>query len=533
MSDPHPAQCDTEPAKQSAGRQRQRGRKNRGQKPGENQEEPEEEGEICIVCSEVRGWWGVWVPCGHGVCWRCALRIRYMSPDDVKSQWCCICQTESSGVCIKGANTPEGIENRDEKYLKDDRGWQVWYETADMKQDVEYLRGWYCHLWEDCGTETPFKGFQALQDHLWKEHKQGLCEPCTKGNTKFPSEQTLYTRDQLRIHEKPGGRCHKDSHAFPGHPLCFFCSKLLYDNDALYLHMREQHVLCDLCEGNPDGEKLVFYRNHKALFAHMDHKHVKCKTCERNYYELRRRGLGAERHPTEWTFLTELELQKHNLNEHGGSKEAVGNAARNLLSFSYSNRAGHDDAGLPRGESLGPGEQIPVITFDMGSGKRRTIKLAALPHARENRRRDDDTLIMVLKDVGAGEAAIQNAAAFLSGDLRVVEYYGILQTCVGDVGKVIGSIVKAIPSAEKREALRLAHNMATDTEREKGETMRNFAKAVNSTADFPTLREPDAVAPKPVRSAKVAAPPPARLGQRFPSHQYPTHATTFYLSFNR
>ena len=456
----------------------------------------DDDADMCMVCSETRSWWGIWNTCGHAVCWRCALRIRYHSPDDTKANICCICQRDctTEGITIAASQTPPTPEQLS-TFHKDKSGWQVFYETEEMLTEVEYLRGMYCMLWDECGCETAFDSLKSLSAHYWAKHKKCLCEVCFDGNTNFPSEQSLYTQAQLRIHEKPGQHCHKDSTAFAGHPYCHFCQKLVYDNDALYMHMREAHTLCDLCEAMEGREKFVFYRDHKQLCFHMRDSHITCKVCEVNHHELVKRGRGGQRHPTEWTFATEVELQRHNREEHG-AKGGVETAVKGML-FSYG-RGGAGEAtssqGVRGGSEMGGDVEI---TFELGRGRRKTVRLGtALPQVRETRTKHDkahEGLVSKLTELKAG-VAIQDAKLYVEGGLKAIEFYAVLRSCLnpdGDVdAKLLTDIAMCIPDAEKREALRLAHNMTNDTERvSKGETLKHFtsAQAGNMAADYPSL----------------------------------------------
>ena len=509
---------------------RRRGKEGRGRQQQQKQqlhEDPDccddissdEEGSPrCIVCSEKRGWWGKWNSCGHAVCWRCALRIRYINPDQSKSTMCCVCQRESAveGITITAnlEGPPPTAAAREESYLKDKTGWNVWYETEQMRDDVEFLRGLYCLCWEECGIETPFASLKALQEHMWARHKHGLCTVCFDANTAFPAEQTLYTAQQLRLHENPFQRCAKDTSAFGGHPLCHFCNKLMYDADALYMHMREAHCLCDLCEAStdPDAPKLNFHPNMKALTWHFKEHHVVCKTCDRQYAELQRRGKPVQQHPTEFTFATEIQLLKHNRDVHGATGDAVDTAVRESL-FSYGrggakggggSGGGGGGSGGNRGDTEergGAGEQrATVITFDLGRGRKKSATLgSALPQANERRRGKSDKpfegLVAKLLEMKAGDAAVATAKQFVSGGVRAVEFYGILRSCLapggGDIPSAsMAALCSLVPDAERREALRLAHNMATSTERVKGEALHQFtaaAASIDLDTDFPTM----------------------------------------------
>jgi len=52
----------------------------------------------------------------------------------------------------------------------------------------------------------------------------------------FPSEQTLYTDEQLQAHDDEQ------------HPQCVFCQRRFYSNDELYVHLSRDHFACHVCE---------------------------------------------------------------------------------------------------------------------------------------------------------------------------------------------------------------------------------------------------------------------------------------------
>lgn len=51
----------------------------------------------------------------------------------------------------------------------------------------------------------------------------------------FPSEQALYTDEELHAHDAE-------------HPQCSFCQRRFYSNDELYVHLSRDHFACHVCE---------------------------------------------------------------------------------------------------------------------------------------------------------------------------------------------------------------------------------------------------------------------------------------------
>lgn len=86
--------------------------------------------------------------------------------------------------------------------------------------------------------------------------------------------------------------------------MCAFCSgKRFYSDDELYIHMRNQHEKCHICDKmNPASPQ--YFKDYNQLFDHFKHSHYVCtvQTCLDNKFVV---------------FKDELELQAHILQEHG------------------------------------------------------------------------------------------------------------------------------------------------------------------------------------------------------------------------
>lgn len=52
---------------------------------------------------------------------------------------------------------------------------------------------------------------------------------------------------------------------FKGHPLCEFCNIRLYDEKALYEHMKGKHFSCGICDSFAEHMKYQYYENYESL----------------------------------------------------------------------------------------------------------------------------------------------------------------------------------------------------------------------------------------------------------------------------
>ena len=160
-----------------------------------------------------------------------------------------------------------------------------------------------------------------------------MCELCTKNKKVFTHEHDLFTTQELRKHEKfgddnPGA---VDQSGFKGHPDCGFCQQRFYGDDELYVHCRDQHERCHICDRRQQGGKQQYYINYDSLEIHFREKHFLC----------------ADRECMEKKFVvfdSEMDLKAHQLETHpqGLSKDARKDARRvDISSFDY--RAPHQE----------------------------------------------------------------------------------------------------------------------------------------------------------------------------------------------
>ena len=81
----------------------------------------------------------------------------------------------------------------------------------------------------------------------------------------FISEQVLYSKEELKQHNKSGDATGALAESgFRGHPQCRFCRKSFYGDNELFSHMQQNHEQCHLCR-RARPEKYVYYRDYAEL----------------------------------------------------------------------------------------------------------------------------------------------------------------------------------------------------------------------------------------------------------------------------
>lgn len=144
--------------------------------------------------------------------------------------------------------------------------------------------------------------------------------------------------------DKPGAA---DQTGFKGHPLCAFCGERFYDDDKLYEHCRMKHERCFLCDRR-DSRQPHYYQDYNALERHFKKDHHLCadSECMEKKFVV---------------FESEMDLQAHQLSEHGG--KSIGRDARTVdmsgfdlrQSYQQERRHGGGGDGAGRGGRTGRG----------------------------------------------------------------------------------------------------------------------------------------------------------------------------------
>jgi hypothetical protein len=115
-------------------------------------------------------------------------------------------------------------------------------------------------------------GWPDLHRHVRRTHRKKMCDLCTRHKRVFTHEHELFTDKELEQHvrrgdDHPGAI---DQSGFKGHPLCAFCGERFYGDDELYIHCREKHERCFLCERRDGGRQPQYYQNMDSLWEHLN-----------------------------------------------------------------------------------------------------------------------------------------------------------------------------------------------------------------------------------------------------------------------
>ena len=135
---------------------------------------------------------------------------------------------------------------------------------------------------------------------------------CTRNKKVFTHEHTLFTKEELRKHErhgddKPGA---VNQSGFKGHPECGFCHQRFYGDDELYAHCRDRHERCHICDRRNSNRQQQYYVDYNALEDHFRRDHFVCldKECLEKKFVV---------------FESQMDLKGHQLEAHpnGVSKD--------------------------------------------------------------------------------------------------------------------------------------------------------------------------------------------------------------------
>lgn len=142
---------------------------------------------------------------------------------------------------------------------------------------------------------------------------------CIQHKRVFAHEHQLFTRKDLNKHEQHGddqpGAVNQSG--FKGHPPCLFCNQRFYSSDELFVHCRENHERCFICDRNRPAGRESYFEDYHALENHFRKEHFMCpdERCIQERFVV---------------FETEIDLKAHQLEKHpqGLSKSALRDARR-------------------------------------------------------------------------------------------------------------------------------------------------------------------------------------------------------------
>jgi len=297
------------------------------------------DGPQCIICCETVGVFSVGA-CNHrDVCAGCSVRLRMLYKDST----CPLCKADVPDVVYtRDAASPFDSfrlqslpQHAPARMFFDDRAFHALVATTwrfdcpfhDAAVAAQYAQFGARHADPPCTARCG--DLKSLCAHVKKVHGMVYCSLCLADRHVFTGEQVLYTPAALAQHIDESQRSPADEAAhkalaaaqrssaetlggtpqpppLTGHPMCRFCETRFYGPDQLFLHMRDRHETCHLCDRA--GLPLTYYHNYDALEAHFGSNHYLCKE-------------AACRAKTFVVFSTDVALQTHIANVHSRSSK--------------------------------------------------------------------------------------------------------------------------------------------------------------------------------------------------------------------
>lgn len=239
----------------------------------------------------------------------------------------------------------------EEDYAQSNKDLGIKFEKQEIYDDTVLLLRYNC---PDKDCEQALYGWPSLHNHVKSVHHKVMCDLCTRNKKVFTHEHELFTPKELHKHETEGDNTPGavDQSGFKGHPKCEFCRKRFYGDDELFLHLREAHERCFICDRRNEGREAIYFENFAELQQHFRDDHFPCldPKCLEDRFTV---------------FGSELDLQHHQLEKHGGtlSKDERRNARQvNISTFDY--RQPHQEhRGRGRGRGRDPNtEALPSST---------------------------------------------------------------------------------------------------------------------------------------------------------------------------
>lgn len=261
------------------------------------QDSGKDDDETCLICAEQIKIASL-SPCNHKVCHICSFRNVAL----YKKHQCLVCRTEVPHfIYIENLSFDKFDDIKKSQLIptfKGDHG--VKFTSEYAKDETLKLLEYSCPI-KSCSLHgKKMNNFKELNNHVKDVHDKYYCELCAKFKKAFISELKLYNRKQLHQHQTKG-----DSIGFKGHPECKFCTnKRFYSEDELYVHMRDHHEKCHICQ-QIDPSNPQYFRNYDHLAQHFRSAHYVCtvQSCLDQKFVV---------------FRDEFDLQTHMAKEHAG-----------------------------------------------------------------------------------------------------------------------------------------------------------------------------------------------------------------------
>ena len=349
------------------------------------------EAEVCFICASPVVHNSV-APCNHRTCHICALRLRAL----YKTRACAHCRTEAKFVIFTDNATKRYEDFVDADFQEMDESLGIKYEQKEIYSDTLLLLRYNC---PDHDCDIACRGWPDLHRHVRSIHHKVLCDLCTRNKKVFTHEHELFTQQELRKHEKfgddnPGAI---DQSGFKGHPECGFCRQRFYGDDELYVHCREKHEKCHICDRRNPARQQQYYVDYTSLEQHFSKDHFLCadQECMDKKFVV---------------FESEMDLKAHQLEAHpnGLSKDARRDARRvDISGFDY--RIPHQDQRGGRRDREG-----------RGRGRGRDPNTEALPHSSAQPLRRDE---LAFQRQMAVQSAQSTAPRTFGGQLTSTEAF--------------------------------------------------------------------------------------------------------------
>ncbi|EDW61562.2 LOW QUALITY PROTEIN: uncharacterized protein Dvir_GJ20244 [Drosophila virilis] len=216
----------------------------------------------CVVCFKNVEIYSIG-DCDHPVCYECSTRMRVLCQQNE----CPICRHVLSKVLFTLEKLPYReleARNRSDFYSKK---YRIGFCTADIQQKFYKLLDHPC---PKCNV-PPYRTFEALRNHVLREHQMYFCDLCVKNLKIFTFERRCYTQAELVTHNAKGD---PENTSHRGHPLCEYCNERYVDRDELFRHLRRDHYFCHFCDADGCND---FYNVYADLADHFRKEHFLCE----------------------------------------------------------------------------------------------------------------------------------------------------------------------------------------------------------------------------------------------------------------
>ena len=275
-------------------------------------------------------------------------------------------QTEAKYVIFTDDPGKRYEEFFDADFEQTDEVLGIRYEKKEIYDDTVLLLRYNC---PDPTCDLACWGWPDLHRHVKTVHHKVMCDLCTRNKKVFTHEHELFVVQDLRKHEKfgddnPGA---VDQSGFKGHPECGFCRQRFYGDDELYIHCRDKHERCHICDRTHPSRQQQYFVDYNALELHFRKDHFLCadQECLDKKFVV---------------FGSEMDLKAHQIEAHSNdfSRDARRDARRvDISAFDY--RTPHQDNRGARLERDG-----------RGRGRGRDPNTESIPHSTAQPLRRDE-----------------------------------------------------------------------------------------------------------------------------------------------